>query len=694
MHSSAIEPVLTQTPVSFTQTIINFVFVFYSMAIPYAAADEIISTDGNSPLRMDNEIAEFSSNLPVIVINTNGQTLFNDDSYVTATTMVFNDPEARTRIDGAAEYSSNSGLKIRGSSSAEFPKKQYRLEMRDVQDDDLNVDLLGMGADSDWVLYAPGRFDRSMIANPLMYGLADSLGLPGMETRFVELFLNDDDDELTMQDYDGLYVLTEAIKIDKQRIDIEKLEPTDEFEPALSGGYLLARDRPDEDEFWFRTPRMGPLFAMVVNRPKLDDITEAQKRYIEDYFLAFEEILYGPDPQNPTTGYTAYIEQESWIIAHMLSLLSHDVDMLRVSNYFYKDRQARLMNAPVWDFDRSLNSDSRWDDNPLITHAPVSEDPFAFSWWGKLFELPAFDERYRQRWHEARRGPLSLDNLNIRIDRLTATIQEAWVREDVRWGATEGYGSRYSDLNGEIAALKDWMARRLEFLDSLLPEPAAVQSCTGSILSAELPKDTWRLLSLPCEPPSGYTVQMLFGDDLVGIYGEDWIIFTFDATSGDNGNYTDPTADGTLSPGQGFWIIQSLHANSLLTLPSESILQPRISAHSHCQSPQGCQVIRLSSPNRWHLIGNPFAQRTPLRQWQFSKQQGVCADTNGCSFSEATDMTQQPLVHRVLYGYNGRSSGYDAFEETQLADVWDGLWIRDVQEEGTVTPISIHLTTE
>jgi hypothetical protein len=79
----------------------------------------------------------------------------------------------------------------------------------------MNVSLLGMPEESDWVLYAPYS-DKSLLRNVLAYQIARSMGRYATRTRFCEVVLNGE--------YWGVYVLEEKIKRDKNRVDIKKLE--------------------------------------------------------------------------------------------------------------------------------------------------------------------------------------------------------------------------------------------------------------------------------------------------------------------------------------------------------------------------------------------------------------------------------------------------------------------------------------
>ena len=59
-------------------------------------------------------------------------------------------------------------------------------------------------------------------------------------TRYVELFINDK--------YQGLYILMEKLKRDKNRIDISKLENSEIDEELISGGYIIKIDKSDMED--------------------------------------------------------------------------------------------------------------------------------------------------------------------------------------------------------------------------------------------------------------------------------------------------------------------------------------------------------------------------------------------------------------------------------------------------------------
>ncbi len=426
---------------------------------------------------VDRSVAERKSDLALVVIDTLGAVITNEDGDGVAAITVVERVGGVSTVASSAEYSGGASIRIRGSSSAKFPKKQFKLELQDAQGSGVDKNLLNLGKESDWILYAPGFYDRNMIANPLMQRLAGEVGLTEMQSRFVELYVNEDGGSVGVDDYRGIYTLGESIKIGEKRVDIKKLSLSDQTEPEITGGYIVSIDRYDDDKYHFKTEldvgdRIINRQAINVFRPKLNKLADAQKNWIESYINEFEAALVGPDRNDPERGYRAYIDAESWIDSHLLKLFSKDVDMLVLSHYLVVDRGERIRSGPLWDSDRSLTTtDQRYRDPTVLWASDGSAYPFEFYWWRLLFDDPQFVTQYRKRWNELRAGPLATEAVLSNINDLAAEIASTYPHEVARWGHLPGYGSRYTDFAGEIIALKDWVVARLVFLDFALYEP-------------------------------------------------------------------------------------------------------------------------------------------------------------------------------------------------------------------------------
>ena len=156
------------------------------------------------------EVTLTSSNLPIIVIDTYEQVIPDEPKISAHMGIIFNGSgEINYITDSSSHYDGDIGIEIRGHSSQHyFPKKQYGLETRDSEGENINVSLLGMPEENDWILYAPYS-DKSLMRNVLAYDIAKSLGSYAPRTQFCEVILNND--------YVGIYVFMEKIKKDSNR---------------------------------------------------------------------------------------------------------------------------------------------------------------------------------------------------------------------------------------------------------------------------------------------------------------------------------------------------------------------------------------------------------------------------------------------------------------------------------------------
>ena len=113
---------------------------------------------------------------------------------------------------------------------------------------DVKVSLLGLPAESDWVLLAPYN-DLSLVRDVFAYNLWTEMGHWGPRTRMCEVFVNDE--------YLGVYVFCEKIKRDKNRVDIAKMKNEDVADRELTGGYIVRVDAYDQDDVTFKSKVAG-----------------------------------------------------------------------------------------------------------------------------------------------------------------------------------------------------------------------------------------------------------------------------------------------------------------------------------------------------------------------------------------------------------------------------------------------------
>ncbi|SVA71114.1 uncharacterized protein METZ01_LOCUS123968, partial [marine metagenome] len=115
-----------------------------------------VSYYGGTPewFYLPNEFS--SSHLPIIVVNTNGQEIPNEDKITAHMGIIDNGPgEINYLSDPYNHYDGFIGIEIRGSSTTWFPKKQFAVETRDSLGENNNISLFGMPEENDWIFNAP-----------------------------------------------------------------------------------------------------------------------------------------------------------------------------------------------------------------------------------------------------------------------------------------------------------------------------------------------------------------------------------------------------------------------------------------------------------------------------------------------------------------------------------------------------------
>jgi hypothetical protein len=430
-----------------------------------------------------------SSSIPIVVIDTHGNTIINDSKITADMGIIYNGAGEWNHLsDTWNDYNGKIGIEIRGSSSTQFPKKQYAVETRDALGNDLNASLLGLPRESDWILYAVYN-DKTLLRDVLAFKLSNDLGMYGSRSRYCELVLNGE--------YRGVYILLEKIKRDKNRVDIATLDLDDVSGDSLTGGYIIKIDKWDGEvnagwQSSYHSVTGSPIYYQY-HYPRPTDIQTAQKNYIQHYIDTVETALAGAQWNDPQNGYRKYLNVESFVDYFLQVELAKNVDGFRLSAFMYKDRNDNdplLAMGPIWDYTIAYgnanyygcqDSDGWWiDDFEQIGSGDYSQIPF---YWKKLRGDPYFASRIKCRWLELRQTYFSLDHINNFIDSVATALEEPQQRNFQRWPIlgvyiwpNPVYPPTYAQ---EIEYLKTWIQDRIAWLDqnmvgdcSLEVEPA------------------------------------------------------------------------------------------------------------------------------------------------------------------------------------------------------------------------------
>ncbi|WP_035601132.1 lamin tail domain-containing protein [Haloferula sp. BvORR071] len=434
----------------------------------------------------------FKSSLPIMVLNNRGGGEIGDPKENVRVQIYDRDASGYATLNTTAvPQTFNASINIRGRSSSGFPKKSYGVEVHDENENGKDLSILGMPAGEDWALVGCYDFDRAFSRNAWIYEMSRQAGRWSPRTRLVEVFFNQDGNQLSYQssDYRGVYILCETIRRGSDRVDIDDLQKGETTYPGVSGGFIFKVDSPESDEFSWKTNRGLPLAGtggdnLVIHRPKLADLATQQSTYLKNYFQSFEDALYNEAATNfSTRNYRNYIDSASWADHNIFNGLAKNVDALRLSAYFYKDRAGKMVAGPLWDFDRSVNStDGRDNDTNTWIGTGDATNYFTFAWWQNLFADVEFRQVYVDRWQKLRKGPLATANVNSVFDGYLAEFKPADTDNPAARDYTRWYSAGSNNISTEVGNMKSWLSARSAWIDSQFAQQPTIARASGEVL--------------------------------------------------------------------------------------------------------------------------------------------------------------------------------------------------------------------
>jgi hypothetical protein len=392
-----------------------------------------------------------SSNLPIIIIDTEGSTI-QDEPKTNVKFQIIYDENGSINDKNSINYYYDgfAGVEYRGSFSQNFPKKNISLELRSdtTNNDEDNVELFGIAKESDWVSVANYN-ERSHLKNTLSYEFFRRSGAWAPHTMYCELIINNE--------YQGLYTFTERIKRDKNRVDIKKLDEDDDSPYDITGGYLIVNNDNDQaDDGWssYNGPQKK---TFEISHPK--NPTSIQKDYIENYFGDFEDALNSSNFRDTLTGFRKYIDIESFTRSIIFQELSKSSDAYYRSQYFFKDRNGKLNAGPIWDFDFAYGRRFFGYDNPRDWRLISPGNPPLF-WYEKFNKDCEFMDHIRNVYAQYRSSILTPQDVFAYIDSVNTLLSASAARDNAKW-----HSAKSDDFDDVVQDLKTWIGQRIEWMD-------------------------------------------------------------------------------------------------------------------------------------------------------------------------------------------------------------------------------------
>lgn len=423
-----------------------------------------------------SQVTLTDSNLPIVVITQPlGQTINDATRIVCDMGVIDNGNGVRNYMtDPFNNYNGKIAIEVRGSTSQQYPKKNYGFETQDALGMNFNVPLLGLPIENDWILYGPYP-DKTLLRDVLTYDLSQKMGHYASNWRYCELVIDGD--------YKGLYILLERVKRDNNRVDVARLDADDLAGDSLTGGYIVKVDKLTGEVGYSWTSAYNNEVVFQFHDPEYDELNPIQASYMEDFVTDFEQATWGPQFDDPNLGFDQYIDRTSFYDFFILQELGRTVDGYRSSSFMHKDKNSgawngKLVAGPMWDFNLSYGN-ADYCDADLTTGWQYNFDevcnfttaiPF---WWEKLLQSTSYRNGLRCRWEELRQGPLHTDTIHQWIDSMVNYLSEARIRNFQEWPIIGVYvnwnafvGATYEE---DVTYLKNYIAQRALWMDANIP---------------------------------------------------------------------------------------------------------------------------------------------------------------------------------------------------------------------------------
>lgn len=377
------------------------------------------------------EIASLPVNtgLPVVFINTEGgRQVSSRTSWV----------PGEIKIVGLGGYRSlpltGCSVKGRGNSTWGWPKKPYSLVL------DEKVSVLGMPPQKHWVLLA-NYMDRTLMRNALAYHIGRQTSLAWTPSCvFVELVLNGR--------HVGNYLLSEQVRPDRNRVDIDKENPS---------SWLFECDFHYADTWQWRNDGI-PFCLKFPDEEDVDDETFANaKTYIDEKLKVCRSGDYGKlEEALDLQSFADY-----WICFEVMG--NHELRNPG-SVFTHTSCGGRWIAGPIWDFDWGSLS---YKANPVAETGLVNRNAV---WYGRLFSYKEFRQLLVQRWNSLRGV---LDGSIGFIDNTQRLLRESDRLNRAMWDP-DGDGNINGDetlsFDDAVSRMKIIFQERIKVIDSIISD--------------------------------------------------------------------------------------------------------------------------------------------------------------------------------------------------------------------------------
>ena len=470
--------------------------------------------------------------LPAIFVDTKQKCLDkNVTEKIPATMKVLDNGATNNIADSAKGTFYNIGIKVRGQSSAMFPKPGYSVEVRDEKGEGIDVSMFGLPPADDWVFHGP-YVDKSMLRNALAYWLFRQAGRYAPRTKHFDLYINGV--------YRGVYVMVEKIKRGKYRVNVSKLKEDDIAGDSLTGGYIWAFDKVGTNTGGGGSDNQGGIDAegfntsdglnVILHYPKKANIQKQQEEYLKKYLNDLEALFKNGKNGD---GFEKYVDLGSALDYVLHQEVTNNGDSYWCSFFLHKPKnktnkegvytEGKVTLGPPWDFNLAMSnggmmgmggSGNSWQIESSSKAPQQGGGGGMWGGWGgggmsslkapnwlvQMWKRSDYQSELKKRWAELRSGVWHTKVMDMYLDSMKTYLKNAADRNFKRWpnlgqnsgqGDTDpqpmkycngqgnsqkfGMGGNNADTwDGEVEHLRTKMKERMKWMDQKLgfTEPA------------------------------------------------------------------------------------------------------------------------------------------------------------------------------------------------------------------------------
>ena len=407
------------------------------------AAD--LSTIVNIAAGLDNEQRETaykpSGTLPVLHIDIEGYVaVTSKDVYSRGTYWL--DPCGQPGVQALGSESKPLSLQIKGRGNYSWiqKKKPYRLKL------DKKAAMAGMPPSKHWTLLA---HVRCPLNNTMGFKAGRLLGMDYVPNeKPVEVVMNGR--------YIGLYFLTEKIRVESGKVDIEEQEDGETDPEKVTGGWLLEIDNSyDPDHQIIVKHPKGRTLMITYHSP--EELSEVQHDYISTFLNDVNNAIYGDSV-------SAYIWDRIDVDALVRYYITQEIicnpESFLGSCFMSKERgeDTKLVFGPLWDMENAFWHVELGNDN--CTHDFIfnyPDSPYLYHWIDRLHKDPVFCKRLYYQYKE-----FYNDHVQELIDYVADAAQI--IRPGVMADFKRWPDFKDGNFDGRILLFQKWLREKAEFL--------------------------------------------------------------------------------------------------------------------------------------------------------------------------------------------------------------------------------------